>query len=170
MSKKTNTTNSFYFFQQGLTLVELLVVLSLFTILILITNINLSPVLPKAHLRATVETFISDVKSQQLAAMSGYQPTNSNGNLGIHLDQSQYVLFHTPTYNPTESSNTIFRLQQGISFDLSGLADSDFIFEKKSGELINPTGPPHTITLENTFTNEQILITVNELGVIDSVN
>lgn len=158
------------FSQQGLTLVELLVVLSLFTILILVSNINLTPILPKANLKAAAETFITDLRSQQLAAMSGYQPLNSNGNLGVHLDQSSYVLFNTPVYDTAESSNTLFSLNQGITFSLSGLPSNDLIFEKTSGELINPSPAPITITLTNATTNEQATIQLNRLGVVESIS
>lgn len=153
----------------GLTLIELLIVLSLFTFLLLLTNINLTNILPRASLKSSASTFVSDFKAQQINAMIGNAPNGTDTPHGIHLDQNSYTIFHTPTYSSSENSNTTFSLNQGISFDLSGLPDSTFIFERLTGDLSNPATPPHNIVMLNNTTNETITFVINELGVIESI-
>lgn len=147
----------------GVTLPELILVMSIFAALIAIATINLASIKNKASLNTSITTLISDLKQQQLKAMVG--DTEGRGvtdSYGLYLGQNQYILFHG-TYNPSDPSNFTVNLDDNLQFPNPG---TSVIFASGSGEFTAPT----SLILQDTQTNEQKTIQINTLGTVTGVN
>ena len=148
-----------YFSDSGLTIVELLIAMAIFSILIAIPTISLVNVKHKTSVTSVVNTFIADLKEQQLKAMVGdTEGRGTTDNYGIHFTSTSYVLFHG-TYSAVEPTNFTVSLSDTAQFNP---IPSDLIFTKGSGEI----GGTATITIKDSVDNNQHAITLNRYGVI----
>lgn len=148
---------------RGYTLVELILVMSIFVTLIGLVTINLTSAKQNTVLNTTLSVFISDVKQQQLKAMIGdTEGRGSSSNYGVHLNTNNYVLFYGASYDPLEATNVTIEFGDNIQPESPG---GDIIFTKVTGETTAVT-----ITLQDTVTNEERDIVINRYGVVTAVN
>lgn len=165
---KLSTFNSQFSIQQGITLVELIVVMAIFTTLIGLTTINLLGAKQQASLSTSVDTLITDIKEQQVKAMVG--DTEGRGNTdkyGIHFETNTYTLFHG-TYTPGDSSNSVISLGDSIQFSTVSFPSSQLIFSKGSGE-VSGSGS-NTIVVQDISNGSTKTITINRYGVVTGIN
>lgn len=156
--------------KKGFTLVELMVVMGMIAVLISYSVVNLTTIQHTTYLAATVDTFISDLKQQQLKAMVGdTEGRGVNDYYGISFGTNDYALFHGSSYSAS-SSNPVIPLTSGMQFSSVTFPQSRIVFDKGSGEVIGFTVGSNTITLRNTLTNETKTITINRYGVITQIN
>src|SRR3989344_9266975 len=73
----------------GFTLVELMVVMGIFALMLGFTSINLIRPQTQANLDTTVTTLVSDLKEQQIRAMTGDGPSD----YGVNFEPGRYTLF-----------------------------------------------------------------------------
>jgi type II secretory pathway pseudopilin PulG len=149
----------------GFTIIELVITMGIFMIITSLVTINLLRAQHNASSSTTVTTLISDIKQQQVKAMTGdTEGRGTRDSYGIHFDTNRYVLFHG-TYSETEISNFNVNLEGSLSF--TGLTgDSNVIFSQGSGEKAGL----NSIVLTDSITNSQKTITINTYGVITEVN
>lgn len=155
--------------QAGFTIIETLLVMSIFIILAGLSTINLLNAKHKSSLSTSVDTFISDLKQQQLKAMIG--DTEGSGvisNYGIHFETTSYTLFRN-TYLGT--SDFTVNLPDTIRIS-TGLSGSQILFSKGSGEVANydPVPANNIIIISDPIDGNQKIITINEYGVVVGVN
>lgn len=158
-------------FQKGFTLIELILVMSIFAVLAGIATVNLFSFQHKAQLDSTLNMFIADLKGQQTKAMAGYANGEANvENYGINFDSSnyRYVLFKG-TYSSSNTANFSVSYPNSIQITTT-FPNSQLIFTKGSGELSGYATASATVTLQDTQNNEQKTIQFNRYGVITSVN
>lgn len=146
----------------GFTVIEVMVTVTIFTLLIGFASINLIQPQTQASLDTTVKTLVSDIRQQQIKAMGG----DTDGSAAatehsIRFETNRYILFRSPTYSPSEPSN--FAVDQDPSLRLSPI--QEVVFVKRSGEVL--VGAPITINLTNTQTGQQKIITINKYGAIN---
>lgn len=153
--------------QKGFTLVETLIILSVFIILIGISTINLLNAKHQSSLSTSVDKFIADLKQQQLKAMVG--DTEGSGiisDYGIHFETTSYTLFRN-IYSGT--SDFVVKLPDTIQIS-TDLSVPYVLFEKGSGIFSNYETPnpnnKNTITFRDPVDNSQKEITLNQYGVI----
>jgi prepilin-type N-terminal cleavage/methylation domain-containing protein len=149
--------------QQGFTIIELAITMGIFAIITSLVTINLLNAQHIASIDSTATTLITDLKQQQVKAMTG--DTEGRGiqdSYGVHFETNKYVLFHGTTYTIGESSNFEVALEGSLIFTGTG----DIIFSQGNGER---TGLG-SITLKDTLTGKQKGITTNIYGVITDVN
>lgn len=149
---------------RGFTLVELIVTLSILATLLGISTISLSSSQQKTSITTSVQSIISDMKAQQIKAMTG----DTEGRLipspyGVHFDANQYVLFHGLAYSSAEPSNFVVSLPSNLEFTTSGV---NIIFSQTGGELAAAT----SVTIRNITSGELKTIQLNKYGVIAAVN
>lgn len=119
--------------ERGFTLIELIVVISIFVTLLGFITISLVNSQQTASLTSMQEVLIAELKQQQLKAMIGDTEGRSVADsYGIHFDSNRYVTFHGFAYSPGESSNSVFNLDSNTQFVNPGF---DIIFSKLSGEI-----------------------------------
>ncbi|OGD85668.1 hypothetical protein A2164_03070 [Candidatus Curtissbacteria bacterium RBG_13_35_7] len=147
--------------RSAFTLIEILLVIAIFAILAGFTTINLIKPQTSASINSTVNTLVADIKEQQLKSMVGDTEGQSIAQTyGVRFETNRYILFHG-MYNPSEPSNFEINLDSNTTFT-NLPSTQEFIFLKKSGEIINP----NSLTIQNNETNEQKTLTINRLGAI----
>ncbi|OGF99725.1 hypothetical protein A2Y99_02015 [Candidatus Gottesmanbacteria bacterium RBG_13_37_7] len=157
--------------KSGLTLVELIITMAVFGILYGVVTVNLMGIKRQASLNSSLTTLISDIKNQQLKAMSAdTEGRSTNDSYGLYFASDRYILFHGVTYNPSETSNFSVSLGDGMEFSTINLPTNSIVFTKGSGEISNFLIGSNTLTLTNTQNNEVKTITINQLGTITTVN
>lgn len=152
--------------QAGFTLIEVIVMVSLFLALLGLSTINLLNAQHKSYLSTTVDTFIADLKQQQLKAMTGdTEGTGNISNYGVHFETTSYTLFRD-IYNVANTANFVVNLSGTIQVS-TGFPSSQIIFQKGSGEVVNA---PNTITFRDTASGEEKVVTINVYGVVEGIN
>lgn len=157
--------------QKGITFVELVIVLSILLTLLGIVSINLLYTQNSASLNSSVDTLISDIRNQQLKAMSGGTEGRINpDSYGILFETNSYTLFHGNTFNPNDPTN--FRINFSDQIRLSNITfpNSRIIFSKGTGDVLNFINGLNTLSIENTGSTRQKTIELNAIGVIINVN
>ena len=155
---------------KGFTLVELLVVVSISFVLIGLTTINVLHAKRQSSLTASVDTFIANLKQQQLKAMIGDTEGRSDSdNYGIYFGTNSYTLFHG-LYSSGDQTNFTIQLDDNIQFSSITFPGSQIIFSKNSGEVSGFTNGSNTITIKDITNNRQKTITINRYGVITQIN
>ena len=133
-------------------------------VLLGLVTIALSNVRQRTTLTALTQTFVSDIKQQQIKAMVGdTQGGVAANSYGVHIDANSYVLFRGATYDPSDPSNFTVDLETNFQFEPPG---TDIVFETIKGEISTPA----TIRIIDITTNQQKTIQLNTLGVVTSVN
>ena len=156
--------------KKGFTIVEMTVVLGMMTILLGYAVINLTSVQHTTYVASTVDTFISDLKQQQLKAMVGdTEGRGTNDYYGIHFQTNSYDMFHGSTYTSLPSNFNI-PLTTNIQFSNVAFAQSQIVFNKGDGSIVGFSAGSNTVTIRNTVTGEQKTITLNRYGVITAIN
>lgn len=157
--------------QRGFTLVEFLLVMSIFAVLAGIATVNLLSFQRQSQLNATVDTFVADMKEQQMKAMSGDAGGDpSMENYGINLDavNYQYILYKG-TYSAADTSNFAVSVPRSVNIS-STFPNSQINFEKGSGEIVGYASNSATITFQDSSNSDQKVIQLNKYGVITGVN
>jgi prepilin-type N-terminal cleavage/methylation domain-containing protein len=156
--------------QTGFTLIELLVVISILTILIGLTTINVLHAHRQSILTASFDTFIADLKQQQLKAMTNdTEGRNTSDNYGIYFGTNTYTLFHG-TYSASDPANSVIKLGDNLEFSNITFPGSQILFLKTSGEVSDFTNGSNTITIKDITNNIQKTITINRYGIITDIN
>jgi type II secretory pathway pseudopilin PulG len=148
----------------GFTLVELLIIIGLFTILSSFAVINLIRPQTKANLDSTLTPLISDVKEQQLKAMIGDGGGASASAYGIYFESNKYTLFKGSSYTPGDANNFVVSTQGNTTIS-DTFVSNQVVFGQRSGEVVSFSASGNTITL--TSSGDSKTITVNALGSVN---
>src|SRR4030042_5132924 len=157
-------------FQKGLTLIELLVAIGILLILFTLTTMNLSRLPSSTAQSSGYDLLISDLRSQQTKAMSGYNSDAGaiSGNAyGVHFESTSYVLFRGSAYSPSDVDNFLVTLEPNLSFTGSTLPTSNgnsIVFSQGSGDIANYISGQDGISLSNSFTGDVKVIRLNKYG------
>jgi len=153
----------------GFTLIEILITSAVMLILLGLSTLNFSSIQRKTTLSATVEVLLADLGQQQIKAMVGdTEGRPSTDTYGIHFLSASYTLFYG-TYSLANASNFLVTFPSGQQATTT-FSNSDVIFQKGSGEIVNYTATQSAITLRDTTTGEQKVIQLNRYGVVTGVN
>jgi len=143
---------------KGYTFVELLVSMGILVIIFALTTINISPV-PSNTLQGTdLDTLLSDIRAQQVLAMS------SNSSYGVHLESGSYTLFKGANYVQGAPANFIVSLDSGITLTNISFPNSVIIFSPGSGDVSGYTAGNDKFTLMSTVTNKSSIEQINKYG------
>lgn len=155
--------------QAGFTIIEALLVMSIFIVLAGFSTISLLRAKHSSSLSTSVDTFISDLKQQQLKAMVGdTEGRAASGNYGIFFGAGKYTLFYG-AYSSTDSSNFDVSLGDSIQFSDITFPGSKIVFKQGSGEIESYIDGSNTITIKDIMDNSQKIITLNEYGVVTQI-
>lgn len=157
------------FFQSGVTLIELMIVLSIISILLTLTTVNVTQLIPKANVNATIDTLITDLKAQQQKSMLGETEGGSTAQqYGVHIDPGQYVLFAGASYSASVASNSAFPVISSVQLSTT-FPNGNILFSRGSGEIPDYATASSTVTILDTATQQTKTIYLNQYGVITSV-
>lgn len=146
--------------QAGFTLIETLLVVGIITVLIGLSTIGISNMIPKTNSRATEAILLADIRQQQLNSQSGKGGTAH----GVVFGSGEYVLFTGSSYVPSDPANTVVPLDDQLTL-FTTLPSNQLIFAPLSGEPTNISAFQDQIVLTNTTTNTTYTLEINELGV-----
>lgn len=147
--------------RSAFTLVEVLVVTTLFVIIFGMVALYSQASQVRSDLNSQVAIFVSYARLQQSEAAAG----KSNGSFGVHLESNSYVLFEGSVYDPNNTANDSTVLPptlaiQNISLNGGG---TDFIFTPPHGE----TNHYGILDFYSTSLDKTITITLTSLGTLD---
>jgi len=155
---------------KGFTLLEILVVFGIMLILTAAISTAPTSMQNKASLNTTIDLLVNDLKQQQLRAMVGdTEGRATNDHYGVYIQTSTYTLFHGSAYSGADQYNFAITVNSPVQLTTT-FANSSVIFTKGTGELLNFVNGSNTLTVENTVSGEQKVITLNRYGVITSIN
>lgn len=155
---------------QGVTLVEVIIVISIVITLFSLVFGNMLNVRSTTTINTSLTTLITDIKNQQIKSMVG--DTEGRGipdNYGIYISGLNYTLFHGKTYSSSDSANFNINADTGYRFTTT-FPGSQVTFTSGSGEIVSFTAGLNTISVKNTRTNEQQTIQLNKYGVVTNIN
>lgn len=151
----------------GFTLPELLITMGILSILFGLVTINLLHLQHNSSLNATLDTLVSDLRSQQNKAMTlDTEGRATADNYGIHFETSKYSLFHGSSYSSSDTTNFDVKLDPSLQFSNITVPSSSIIFSKGTGEVSGVGPGSDTVVLKDTSNNEQKTIQSNVYGVI----
>lgn len=156
---------------EGFTLPELIIVVSLVLILFSIGSVNLITFQQKEELQTSTLNVITDIRSQQIKAMTGdTEGRSESDSYGIRLETDKYILFHGNTYSSSDQSNFVINLPQNLEFSNILVPNSQIVFVRPSGEVNGYLSNQDSFSILDTTNNSQKNIRVNRYGVLSDVN
>lgn len=152
------------------TLIEVSVIVAVMAILLSISTFNLLNFQDRASVDTTVETFVSDIKTQQLKSMSGATEGNPTPSpYGIYMESGEYTLFTGATYTPADPLNFTVEITNTLEITTT-FPQNTLIFTRGSGEIQGFTAGNNTITIRHGPSDIQKTITFNRYGTITGIN
>lgn len=149
--------------QSGFTLVEMLVVLFIIVILLGFSMVNLGGSQSSASINTTIDTLLSDLKSQQMLAMAGGKGGAASAQAhGLHIEANTYTLFAGTSYNGSDSNNFVVNAGNNITFTTT-LPSAQIVFAKGDGSVTGFTNGSNTVTIRGLGTASRT-ITINRFG------
>lgn len=150
--------------QSGFTLVELLVVMGIIIVLFGFSTVALGKPQADTNSNDMIGTLLNDLKTQQLAAMSGaVGGSSSQQPAGIYVQSNQYTLFSGSSYAAGNAYNYTFTAPNGVTFSTT-LPGGTVLFNKGDGSVSGFTAGSNTITI--TTSSGSKVITITRFGAI----
>jgi prepilin-type N-terminal cleavage/methylation domain-containing protein len=156
---------------KGFTFIELIVVMTLFSILVGYVVINLVGARHQTSLQSAASEIVADLHNQQMKALYGATEGVANASsYGVYFDNSSYTLFKGNSYLLNDPSNFVIDLDPSLEFSSINLPGSQIIYERVSGEVVSFNPSQTSVTLRNKQTSQQFVIATNKYGVIIQAN
>lgn len=156
--------------RHGFTIIEALVVLSIFITLMSIGYVSVVGIERRAPIFSTVNTVIADMRSQQTNAMIGNAGAGPQSvNYGIYFETNSYTLFQGASYNPSDPSNAVTMLPTYITFTSIDFPSATVLFTKGSGDVLGYAPAGNSVTVTQTLTGEHKTITINRYGAVTEI-
>lgn len=155
--------------KHAFTLIEIVMVVAIMLILFQIAYVNLIGFQQNASVRASMRTFLSDMRQQQLRAMMG--DTGGTGvitDYGIYLQTTKYTIYTGTTYTAGVATNFPVNLASNIRISVNTFTNSSIVFAKGSGDL-STSKSEETLTFSDTNSGKASTVHVNRLGVITQI-
>lgn len=158
------------FSPKGNSYIELVIITGIIALLIGLGTINLNGVQQRTSLSTVIDTFISNLKLQQIKAMQG--DTGGGGSIdyySIHIENNSYTLYKGSNYSVSDPSNFVVGIPSSFVVT-THFSDNKIVFLKGSGQIASYNPASSTITFKDTGTNIERTITMNRYGVITGIN
>ena len=156
--------------QLGFTLPELIIVIGILAVLFGMGIVSLLNVRILATNSSDTVVFISDLKTQQIKSITGDTEGRGIPDIyGIKILPTEYILFHGPTYNPSDDTKVTIPTASGHTLTTT-FPNQTILFASSSGELIGFVEGSNTITITKNDTQLIKTITINKYGTITFVN
>jgi len=159
------------YMKKGFTLPELIITMSILGMITSIIVINVLTAQSKATVNNTILTFVADLRSQQLKAMTGEKEGQAgNDAYGVRFNQTDYVLFKGTTYTANNPTNFSIKLSGSAQFTNDLFPSAQVVFASVSGEIINYVANSDSIILQDPTSSFQKTLKLNRVGNVISVN
>jgi prepilin-type N-terminal cleavage/methylation domain-containing protein len=153
--------------QKGFTLIEIVLVVMLLGILIAISTQIVQFNLPHIALDTLSQQVISDIKNQQMTAISGVTPqSGAYVDYSIRFEEHRYIMYPGLVYQENNPENTVVILDDGYVFSDITFPSGELSFSRLSGDVRNYSSAQNSVSIMFSQTNEKRVITVNKRGVL----
>src|SRR5262249_27926861 len=123
---------------------------------------------PQTSTSVTSSTYslLADLKSQQAEAMAGDAGSGASPVAhGLRVNGNQYTLFKGSSYSAGDADNFTVTLDQPLTVT-TALPSAVAVFNERSGEVSGWTSGQNTVTIKNTVSGEQHILTLNRYGAV----
>lgn len=151
---------------RGITVLELIIVISIIAVLSAIIFLNLSKFRSEQSLQGTTSDIISLLNKARTDTISSKNSTN----YGVHFETNRAVLFTGSSFTEPNVTNEQINLDSSVLIPVSGGINlngggSDVIFTRISGDTANYG----TIIVRlSSDATRQVTITINKTGIVSS--
>lgn len=151
----------------GLTLVEMLIVVSLLAILLGLGTIVFSGFARKDQIESTAQEIVAVLGEAQAKTLAGYSQGQESGlNFGIHFQTDAYIFFSGTSFDPQDQTNQKFTLPVRLEISTIFFPSGNVIFEKITGQVRDFNPGQNLIILTDQAGNQEKRISINKLGVV----
>lgn len=152
-------------FQEGFTLLEILVVFGMLAILAAFTMYMSMDSYRGYSFRTERDSLVSVLQNARGQAMNNIcQGVSCDGGMshGVHIENGKYIIFQGTTYNSSDSNNqTIYAGTNSIN-----VIGNDVVFEQLSGDCKSVECSSGTLQITLSGQGKSSTITVNNQGLI----
>lgn len=160
-----------FFSHEGFSLLEVMITTSVMAVLFGIITFNLLRTQGSTSERSNLDNLVSDIRSQQLKAMTGStEGRAAASNYGVYFLSDRYTLFNGNSYNAADPTNYTIQLPEDIEITSTTLPSNTLLFSVLSGEVVGYSDSSNSIIFKSLSTNDQTVITLNRYGVITGMN
>ena len=163
--------------QSGVTLIELIIVISLLSIILTIGSVNLFRPTEQASLETASTSLTSLLReSQNKATNTDSQGDPASDDYGVHFESDKAILFKGATYSNGDPANFEVSLPSNITATPNLPCPSppgncnNVVFQRISGEVVNFSGSQNSVCLTEGSSGKNILLGVNFIGVVNIQN
>ena len=163
--------------ETGVTLIELIIVISLLSVILTLGSINLFRPYQTATLDAAAENIKSLVREAQSKAINtDTQGDPASDDYGVHFESDKAILFKGATYSNGNPANFEVSLTNNITATPNLPCPSppgncnNVVFQRISGEVVNFSGSQNSVCLTEGSSGKNILLSVNFVGVVNTQN
>lgn len=155
-----------FFNGKGVSLIETIIVISVFATLISLVTLSLVNVRSKTSVNTALRSFITDIKNQQIKAMVGDTEGRGIPDIySVYIKPESYTLFHGANYSFGDAGNFVIKIPDGYA--LSTTFPSDKItFSSRSGEIENYVNGQNSIVFTESASGKQNIIRINKYGTV----
>lgn len=122
-------TRPTYAYHHAFSLVEILVVLSILSVLAYVGIFATTAARDRTELRALSNTIMLHLEESKARAVSGSGGTAH----GVWFDDNQYVQFSGTTYTPSASDNVVYEVSEEFTLSVSPLSQDEVVFNRITG-------------------------------------
>lgn len=162
--------------EYGFSLIEILLVISLLTIILAISVPNLFNLSSQANISSIsldIKSLLREAQSKAMNTDTQEQPTTFE--FGIHFESNSYTLFKGSSYNSSDPDNFVVSTPNSIVLSSNLKCNStpldcanSVVFSRISGEVINfDLNNESYICISEPSTNKKIKLSLNSIGVVD---
>ncbi|MEX0621891.1 MAG: type II secretion system protein [Candidatus Woykebacteria bacterium] len=160
--------------RNGFTLIELILVVSLLSAVLVVTTITLFRPLSKANLDAVASDIAATLREAQDKSMN----TDTAGGpqtseYGLHFETASYTLFRGTSFSQSSPDNFKVNTPSSISLEADLPCPSpptecnNVVFAKISGGVSGFDNTKNSVCIRETNSNNEQLLRINFLGVVN---
>lgn len=149
----------------GFTIIELIVVIGIFMTLLSLAWINLTSLPSRTASTVSALTVISDIRAQQIQAMTGDTAGAERSGYGVYFTDTSYTLFKGDMYVPGDPKN--FRVDltdANLAFSDITFPAGAIVFGKGSGDVVGYSPGSDSVSLANHLTSETKILRFSRYG------
>lgn len=151
---------------RGASLIEALLVMVLMAMLVGLASTTIFNSQQRTSFSTARDGIIRDMREQQFRAMTGeIQSAGVYVDYSVRFETTRYILYPGTVYTSGNSANIVVTLDPILQFSSIGFSGATMTFARLSGDIRNFVQANSTVTLRNTQTNEQSIISFNMHGI-----
>ena len=163
--------------ETGVTLIELIIVISLLSVILTLGSINLFRPYQTATLDAAAENIKSLVREAQSKAINtDTQGDPASDDYGVHFEIGRAILFKGAIYSNGDPANFEISLPSNMTANPNLPCPSppgncnNIVLQRISGEVVNFSSSQNSVCITENSSGKNISLSVNFVGVVNTQN